>query len=70
MSDRYSTLVVVLDNDVHEDMIEGLIDAIAHMRGVASVKANVTNLEDYSARARVKSDIREKIFEIWNGLDE
>lgn len=70
MSDRYSTLVVVLDHDVHEDAIEGLVEAIKHLRGVASVKANVTDFGDYAARARVRSDIREKIFNLWKGLDE
>lgn len=70
MSDRFSTLVVVLDHDVHEDNIEALVGAIKHLRGVASVKANVTNFEDYAARARVKSDLRKIVFDFWKALDE
>ncbi len=70
MSDRFSTLVVVLDDDIHEDDADRLVDAILWLKGVTSVKRSVTNLEDYAARVRVKSDIREKIFNLWKGLDE
>jgi hypothetical protein len=70
VSDRINTIVVVLDHDMAEDDADRLVDLFLHLRGVASVQRNVTDLEDYAARARVKSDFREKIFDLWKKLDE
>jgi hypothetical protein len=53
-----------------EDDADRLVDLLLHLRGVASVQRNVTDLEDYAARARVKFDFREKIFDLWKKLDE
>jgi hypothetical protein len=68
MSDRIKTMVVVLDHDMHEDDARRLADAILHLRGVASVSRSLLDGEDYAVRARVKSDIRDKIVQLWKDL--
>jgi predicted proteasome-type protease len=71
MTDRVHALTVVLDRDMRDDDVQVVIDAIKMIKFVASVGAHVTDVSDYSARERAKSDIEMKlqhaIYEIING---
>ena len=65
MTDKIHALTVVLDHDIREDDIEGLIAAIKYNRFVASVGMNVVDPDDYCARERVKSELREKFWKFY-----
>ena len=64
MSDRYHCLTVVLDKDVRDDDAEPLCNAIRQMRGVISVKGNVSDFSELVAEERVRRELGEKLFDI------
>jgi hypothetical protein len=70
MTDRIHALVVVLDHDIRSDDIEPVIAAIKMIRCVADVKMEVADLETYAARARVREDLRDRMWKIWKELSE
>jgi hypothetical protein len=43
MTERFNTLTVVLEKDMRDDDAETLLTAIRQMRGVLSVKGNVSD---------------------------
>jgi len=63
MTDRTHSLVVVLEKDIRVDDCEGLMCAIAHMRGVVVVY-NVADAESYVAEQRALAKLREAIHEV------
>jgi hypothetical protein len=65
MTDRYNTLTVVLDHDIRDDDAEPLVAAIEQMRGVLSVKGNVTSISDHMAEERALRRWRTKIHELF-----
>lgn len=70
MTDRIHALTVVLDKDIRSDDVEVVIQAIQMIRHVARVRTHVADLETYAARARVREDLRERMFKFWKDLDE
>ena len=68
MTDRYSTLTVVLECDLRDDDAQQLIDAIGTMRRVASVSGNVEDRAVYAARERVAREWFAKLHETLNEL--
>ena len=66
MTDRYHTLTVVLERDTREDDAQCLIDAIAQLRGVASVTGVVADFCEHMAVERAKSELRAKLWEVLN----
>jgi hypothetical protein len=65
MSDRTVCLTVVLDDVYRVDDAENIISAIRMIKGVSTVRANVSNIETYMAYDRARTDL-EKI--IWNAF--
>lgn len=63
MTDRFSTLTVVLERDTRDDDAEALIMAIKMLRGVLSVKGNVANSGEFLAQERARQEIEGKIWE-------
>lgn len=61
MSDRIKALEVVLDEDYDEEDLDGLTEAIGHLRGVVAVRAKPVKSDDFAARARVYYNLREKL---------
>lgn len=59
MTDRVRALTVVLDQDYRDDDVQTLMNAITHMKGVAHVEhdAHITDLNDFTARQRVRSEV-------------
>jgi hypothetical protein len=58
MTDRVSGLTVILDKDVREDDVDGLAQAIGHMRGVIKVtKETAAPFPESVARARLAEDL-------------
>ena len=61
MTDRYSSLTVVLEHDIREDDAESLINAILHLKGVIRVVGRVRDVDDLIARSRVQREVAEKL---------
>jgi inosine-uridine nucleoside N-ribohydrolase len=64
MTDRYSSLTVVLEKDIREDDAKALIAAIQQLRGVLTVEGNVANLSEFVIEQRVRQEFREKLWEV------
>jgi len=65
MSAKFNTITVVLENDVNDERIDTITNAISMVRGVLSVRANqVDPSSDYIAEVRVRSELRAKLFEV------
>lgn len=64
MTDRYYALTVVLEKDIRDDDAQPLIDAIKQMRGVLDVAGEVSDLGNYVAESRVKSELGKKMWEV------
>lgn len=64
MTDRYSTLIVVLESDIRDDDAEGILSAIRLIRGVLTVSGNVADSGAYLAEERAKADLRKTILEL------
>jgi hypothetical protein len=57
MTDRIHALTVVLEHDMRDDDVEGLIQAIRWLRGVLSVDLHVTDISDHTARERARTEL-------------
>jgi len=64
MTDRINALTIVLERDIRTDDIGPLIAAIRQLRGVLNVTQHVSQLEDIVARARVRQELGEKLWEV------
>lgn len=64
MTDRVNGLFVTLSNDVREDDIKPLVDAICQMRGVAGVGARVVDFSDTIAQTRVRRELTDALFNV------
>ena len=64
MTDRYTTLTVVLDREIREDDAEAIIGAIRMVKGVLRVKGNIPDIGHYAAVELAKSEIRKEIMDI------
>lgn len=64
MTDRYSSLTVVLAHDTRDDDAEPLINAIRHLRGVLSVTGNVVDPLTHVAEIRVRNELEDKLWRV------
>jgi hypothetical protein len=64
MTDRLKGVWVTFDQDIRTDDAESLINAIKHLRGVLAVEPNITDVADYMARERVRTELSEKLWEV------
>jgi hypothetical protein len=64
MTAKFNSLTIVLESDVREDDAQTLINAILMLKGVLSVEGNVPSFADYVAESRVKTEVRNRLFEI------
>jgi hypothetical protein len=64
MTDRFNTLIVVLENEMRSDDASSLMEAITHMRGVLSVSGNVADFSEHMAIERAKRDLGQKLIDI------
>jgi len=62
MTDRVNALTVVLEQDVREDDVQPLVDAIRMMRGVLRVKKHVATIDSHVAEQRAQQRLREVVF--------
>lgn len=64
MTDRYYALSVVLRHDTRDDDAQAIIQAIQMVKGVLSVEPHVADMETWAAEARVKVELRQRLFEV------
>ena len=64
MTDRYNSLTVVLEKDFRDDDAEHLINAIKMIKGVLSVKGNISDYSDLVAEERVRRELVAKLWEV------
>jgi uncharacterized protein (UPF0264 family) len=57
MTNRIKGLEVALECDIREDDCQQLIDAILMIKGVASVKTNVSNHNDFYIKQQLKREL-------------
>lgn len=64
MTDRISSLTVVLNQDYREDDIETLINAIKLFGDVLDVVPEVADIASYVVERRVKEELTQKLWEV------
>ena len=64
MTDRYSSLTVVLEQDIRSDDAEGLIKAIEQMRGVLKVTGTVSDYRDLVAQTRARTELGKQLWAV------
>ena len=70
MTDRVAYLTVALEQNIRTDDIGKLTEAILQLRGVSAVEFGVANPALYTAEARVRTEISEKLFAaLWGKTD-
>lgn len=67
MTDRTSSLVVILEKETRVDDVEKLMDAIGQLRGVLSVKLNVSDYTHIAAREQVRREISDALWCVLSG---
>ncbi len=70
MTDRFSTLTVVLEKDTRDDDAEYILNAIRMIKGVISVKGDVRDTNTYFLKERLKREYQDKIFKIFNEKED
>ena len=63
MSDRVKALTVILKEDMRQDDVDKLCNAIYLFNGVLGIETQEVTVEDYVERARIKSELIKKLFE-------
>ena len=66
MTDRVNGFFVVLDEDIREDDVETIRKAILMVKHVIAVKNNVVDPTDFTARARVRSELLREVVDLIN----
>jgi hypothetical protein len=69
MSDRYSALTVVLEEDVSEEQMNILTTAIGQLRGVLSVQGIVSDsIAEMVEGERIRRELIAKLLDLARGL--
>lgn len=68
MTERINYLVVGLKEDIREDDIEHIVNALRMVKGVLSVQPNEANFESVLAEQRAKEQIRIELWEKFKDL--
>jgi cell division protein FtsX len=66
MSDRVSSLTVVLKKDYKDEDCEKIKDAIRMIKGVISVKMNIYDVTLHTAKQQLKYEMQEKLWKVVN----
>lgn len=64
MTDRISAFIVTLDQDIREDDVEFILNAVRAIKHVQSVKPLVKSWENHVAQERVRQEIGEKLLKV------
>lgn len=63
MTDRIKGFWVALDQDIREDDVEEIVNAVRCVRHVAAVEVSVTDPQDWMARQRVRSEVAKGLYD-------
>ena len=66
MTDRINGLFVALDEDIREDDVKPIIDAIMQIKHVVNVQKNVSDVCEWIGYSRIKNGLLEKITKLFN----
>jgi hypothetical protein len=61
MTDRVNGFFVTLDENIREDNAQSTIEAIKHIKGVLTVKANISDISEHVVSERIRHDLYMKI---------
>lgn len=64
MTRRINGLTVVLTEDIREDDVECIINAIRMIKCVQSVDINVSDINSHIAYQRARYDIQDKLYNV------
>lgn len=64
MTDRISALSVVLSQDMREDDVRALVEAISLFSGVLQVSTRVADLSEHIAHARVRRELSDALWKV------
>lgn len=66
MTDRINALTVILKDDIREDDIQGLLNAMKMFSQVLDVKLNIENLDETIAESRVRHSLTVQLWKVLN----
>jgi len=66
MTDRVKGFTVTLENDIREDYVEVILNAIKMVKGVATVEPVKATTHDQIIKTRVTLDLRKKFYDFMN----
>lgn len=66
MTSRYNSVTVTFDQEIREDDIEPLSNAILMLKGVIAVDPSDSGIEHIVAKRQVANDIREDLYKLIN----
>jgi hypothetical protein len=64
MTDRVDAFIVVLEEDIREDEVRPVLDAIRQLRGVLSVEVHIAYPSTAIATARARHEYASKLWDI------
>ncbi len=67
MTDRINALTIVLGEDIREDDVESLCEAIMHMRHVIHVEKNVKDIGSLVSEQRIRQELSTKLWDVLKG---
>lgn len=70
MTDRISAFVVTLDEDIREDDVAPILNAILQLRHVISVDPVVSDVTGLIAQVRANSEWKDKLIDLIRGHTE
>ncbi|MGG4434406.1 hypothetical protein AAXE64_07580 [Priestia megaterium] len=70
MSNRVKGLYVSFSEDLHEETVEYITNAIKMIKGIQDVSSNVVNPDDWMNRKRIAVEFKEEIYNVLKDLDK
>lgn len=64
MTDRIHSFTVALDQNIRDDDVQPIIDAIQMIKHVLSVTPHVADADAYMAESRAKTELRQKLWDV------
>ena len=68
MTDRAKGLIVSLENDIRDDDVETIVNAINMIKGVDGVTLNIVDSDDWLNRKRIKNEFSQKLYAALNDV--
>lgn len=62
MTNRVKGLVISLEEDIREDYVEAIINAVKMIKGVQEVSGSVVNHDDWMNRTRIRFELERKLY--------